>query len=181
VYIRLDDDVVFIEKGFFDKLYKYRIEHPDPFLVYGNIINNSIISHLHQNNNLVKYDKRVGYNAVDDIGWKDPFFAEAIHRAFIADVKAGNIDKWHSTFNVHPCHYQRVSINCISWLGKTFAEFGGNVGVNEELWLSQDKPRQLNRPNVIFGDAIVAHFSFYTQRAYLDMTDLLDEYKKLAV
>lgn len=180
VYIRLDDDIVFIEKGFFDKLYRYRIENPEPFLVYGNIINNAIISYLHQNNGLVNYPEKLTYNCGDRVGWEMPFFAEAIHRAFIADVKAGNIDKWHNSFKEHVCKdFERVSINCIAWLGKTFAEFGGDVNKCEEPWLSSVKSCELNKPNVIFGDAIVAHFAFFTQRNHLDRTNILDEYKKL--
>ena len=53
VYIRLDDDIVYLEPGFFDKLFKKRLENPEPFLVYPNIINNAIISHIHQRLSLI--------------------------------------------------------------------------------------------------------------------------------
>lgn len=181
VYVRLDDDVVFVENGFFDKIFKYREENPEPFLVYGNIINNAVLSHIHQRNCLFNYRVLSGYSCMDEIGWKDPLFAELVHRTFINDVKSGNIDKWHRSFRLWKLDYfERVSINCISWLGSTFKEFNGEVGQDEEKWLSVDKPTMLNKPNVIFGDAIVAHFGFYVQREYLDKTDILNTYKELA-
>jgi hypothetical protein len=179
VYVRLDDDIVYVEPGFFDKIYHFRITNPEPFLVYGNIINNAIISHIHQRNGLFKYNKLGGYKCMDDVGWKDPLYAETVHRAFLQDLKDGNISKWHKSFGSWTCFdYERVSINCIAWLGKTFKEFEGDVGVDEEAWLSVDKPKMMNKPNVILGDAIVAHFSFFTQRSHLDNTDILQKYKE---
>jgi hypothetical protein len=94
------------------------------------------------------------------------------------------LDKWHKSFREWHClEYERVSINCISWLGSTFAQFNGKVGIDEEQWLSVDKPRTMEpgSHNVIIGNAIVAHFSFYTQRAHLDATDILDEYAKISI
>lgn len=179
VYVRLDDDIVYVEPGFFDKIYHFRITNPEPFLIYGNIINNAIISHIHQRNGLFTYNKLGGYKCMDDVGWKDHLYAETVHRAFLQDLKEGNISKWHKSFGTWTCFdYERVSINCIAWLGKTFKEFEGDVGVDEEAWLSVDKPKMMSKPNVIFGDAIVAHFSFFTQRSHLDNTDLLQKYKE---
>lgn len=180
VYVRLDDDIVYIEPGFFDKIYNFRIANPEPFLVYGNIINNAITSHLHQKNGRFTFHQLSGYNCVDPIGWETPAYAESVHRAFIKDVKEGNIDKWRESFTVWTCKdFERVSINCIAWLGKTFQEFQGNVEFEEEQWLSVHKPKLLNKPNVIINDAIVAHFAFYTQREHLDKTDILQQYAEL--
>lgn len=180
VYVRVDDDIVYIEPGFFDKLYTFRIANPEPFLVYANIINNAVISHIHQRNRRFRYTRLGGYKCMDDIGWKDPHYAETIHRAFIKDVKEGNIKKWHRSFDTWECiDFERVSINGISWLGRTFKEFEGQVGEDEEAWLSVDKPRMLNKTNVIFGGAICAHFAFFTQRSHLDTTDILDQYRDL--
>ena len=64
--------------------------------------------------------------------------------------------------------YERVSINCISWLGSDFASFGGEVGKDEELWLSCVKPAETARPNVMYGGFAVVHFAFQTQRARLE-------------
>ena len=180
VYLRLDDDIVFLENGFCDKMFKYRIENPEPFLVYGNIINNAVISHIHQKYGCFNYHKLGGYKCMDDVGWNDAEYAEAIHRQFIKDVKENNIDKWKRTFTLWVCDkYERVSINAICWLGSTFKEFDGEVGNDEEDWLSVVKPKMLGRPNVIINDAICCHFAFHTQRNHLDNTDILHQYRDL--
>lgn len=183
VYVRLDDDIVYLEPGFFDTLIGFRVAHPAPFLVYGNIVNNAVISHLHQRNGRFRYPLLGGYNCTDPIGWGDPRFAETVHRAFLADVRAGRLDLWHRSFSAWHCmNHERVSINCISWLGREFARFGGRVGADEEQWLSVDKPSSLgsHSHNVICGAAVASHFAFFTQREHLDATDLLSQYRALA-
>ena len=51
----------------------------------------------------------------------------------------------------------------------------------EEPWLIQ-KTKELNKPNVILGEAIVAHFSFYVQREYLEeKTNILKQYFDISI
>lgn len=177
VYIRLDDDIVFLDEHFFDTMFEYRLQNPQYFLVYANIINNAYISHYHQQNNLVTYPRQCGKNCMDVVGWKDPHFAEAIHRAFLKDYRDGTIQKWYASFDpIVVEDYARVSINVISWIGSSFKKFNGIVGRDEELWLSVTKPRLLKQPNVILNTAIACHFSFFTQRNHLDSTDILSQY-----
>ena len=74
-----------------------------------------------------------------------------------------------------------VSINCIAWLGEEFARFNGELGMSdEEEWLSVTRPTQMAGYNMVYGEVVVAHFAFYPQREYLDETDLLDRYRKVA-
>lgn len=53
IYIRVDDDVVFFEENFFKKLVYERINNRNPLLIFPVIINNSIISHLLQQNKII--------------------------------------------------------------------------------------------------------------------------------
>ena len=48
IYIKCDDDICFIENGTIEELVLFRIQNPKPFLVYPNIINNVIMTHIHQ-------------------------------------------------------------------------------------------------------------------------------------
>ena len=182
VYIRIDDDIVYIEPGMFDRLFTFRIENVEPFIVYGNIINNAVIAHIHQRNQRFQANLKSGNICMDAVGWNNSEFAESLHRAFLHDIENKQVDKWHSSFNTWWLwDYERVSINCISWLGSTFKEFDGEVGIDEEQWLSVEKPRQLLKPNVILGNAVVAHYAFYTQREYLNTTDILQKYSDMAM
>ena len=74
---------------------------------------------------------------------------------------------------------ERVSINCISWLGSTFSEFDGQVGHDEEQWLACDAPVLKNKMNIIYGGFVCVHYSFFTQRDHLDKTDILQLYKNI--
>jgi hypothetical protein len=41
MYIRLDDDVVWLEENFFKDMIEFRINNPEPLFIYPNIINNA--------------------------------------------------------------------------------------------------------------------------------------------
>jgi hypothetical protein len=187
VYIRLDDDVLYLEPNFFNNMFNFRIKNKEPFIVFGNIINNAMISHLHQRNNLldINYPTIVHYNCLDYTGTHDHKFCELIHNKFINDIKNNKIDKWKTSFKIWKTYEnERVSVNCVSWLGETFFDLDFityDIDIDEEHWLSVDAPRNYNRYNVIYNDAIVAHFAFYTQRAMLEsQTDILQKYKELS-
>lgn len=180
VYVRLDDDIVFIEENAIKKLVDFRIENPGYFLVFANIINNAICSHLHQRFGMLpSYDGRlVGYHCLDPLAWETPEFAEYVHRVFLNHYLNNNLEGYK--FNRWELYMlERYSINCFAFFGKDFAEFGGRVGEDEEFWLSQIKPEAIGRANVICGQSLVSHFSFFTQREFLDQTDLLEQYVKL--
>lgn len=181
VYIRFDDDICWMANDAVEKLVNYRIRHPEPFIVSGNVVNNSICTHLHQRFGNIPIDIGMcGYNRICDNGWKSPEKAVTFHECFLEALKGGVTDRYK--FPAWYFHtYEDFSINCISFLGKDFAEFGGKVGHDEELWLTHDKPKELGRRNCIYGDALFAHFSYYTQRNVLEgSTNLLDVYKELA-
>ena len=178
IYIRLDDDVVWLEPNSLEKLIKFRISNPEYFLVFGNIINNSICDHIHQKNGALKIDCEIGYDCLDKNGWENPKVAEKKHANLFNAIKnqetnTYKFDKWVLK------DYERCSINVISWLGKDFAAFDGEVGPDEENWLTQVKPKELGRPNCICGESLFSHFSFHTQSKHLLSTNILDEYKNL--
>jgi hypothetical protein len=178
IYLRIDDDIVWAEKDFFKKMYKFRLENPKYFLVYGNIVNNAVCDHLCQKNGVYEPEPHYGFNCVDANGWSNPILAENKHRRLIENIKNNQLEKYRFSPVVLE-NYERVSINCICWFGSEFAKFNGIVGLDEEQWLASDKPREIGVPNCIFGDALCSHFSFYTQREHMDKTDILDEYRLL--
>ncbi len=185
VYLRLDDDIVFMEDGAMDRIFKFRIDNPQYFLVYGNIFNNSVITHIHQRIGAISLER--GFNpykcftegdGTAAMGWEDGVFAAFIHENFIEDVKQNTLNKYKFPKWIL-AEYQRVSINCISWLGSEFAKFSGEVGKDEEQWLSVDKPKSIKKPNVIYGDAIFSHYAFHTQRPFMDESNFVKKYREL--
>ena len=181
-YLRLDDDVVWLESGFIEAMMSFRETYPAPFLVYGSIVNNAVVSHLfHRFGCVNSAYGHPDYTCMCDIGWNNGSFAELLHRSFLDAVEAGSdLAGWRfPAWTLY--HYERVSINCIAWLGDDFAQFGGIVGSDEEQWLSVEKPQELGRPNVIAGGVghMCAHFAFYPQRAVMDASGLLERYAAL--
>jgi hypothetical protein len=187
IYVRLDDDIVYIGKGSIRRLAEERMIDSHSFLLYGNIVNNAIMTHLHQRTGAIGHEAgSVGYACMDPTGWNNPAFAEHVHRTFIGRFYENTLDAFKLA-DSPLWNFERTSINAICWSGRDFSQFGGKVchypaswNMDEEQWLSVDRPRMENRPNKIVGDTLFVHYSFFTQRAHLDNTDLLQEYRKIA-
>jgi hypothetical protein len=180
VYIRLDDDIVYVKPNSLNNLFDFRINNPNYFLVYGNIVNNAILSHLHQKRGTLTNEVKFGYHCADHNGWNNPIAAESIHRKFFELNKNNHL----TDFSINNCilkDYERCSINVISWIGSEFKKFDGNVGIDEENWLSCDKPSELQMPNIIFGECLFVHYAFFTQRKHIDNTDILESYKHISI
>jgi hypothetical protein len=175
VYLRLDDDIVYLSPDFVKNMFECREKNPDHFLIYANIINNAITSWIHQKSGAFAYDRQSGYACMDDVGWRDGGYAEMLHRAFLEDPTDDKwkIKKWILT------EYERMSINGICWFGRDIK--AAPVQEDEEKFLSCDHPRGVSRTNVICGDAICVHFAFGPQRDHLDRLDILEKYKHLSL
>jgi hypothetical protein len=95
IYVRFDDDIVFIAPDALRELMAYRIGHPSHFLVFANIINNAVTSHLHQR--MGALDDRAGiatYACMCATAWRNPLFAEHVHRTFLAAARENALEKY---------------------------------------------------------------------------------------
>lgn len=179
VYLRLDDDICYIRPGSINTMYVGRRADFKPFLLYGNTVNNSVISYIHQRIGACSSPLINTYECMSPIGWNNNEFVEHIHNSFLFNLQNHNLDVY-----IFPdwllLNYERVSINVICWNGSTFNDFRGEVGMDEEQWLSVDKPREMQMPNKINGSSLFVHFAFHTQRPYLETTELLNRYHTIA-
>jgi hypothetical protein len=171
VYIRFDDDIVFVEQDAITKLARYRLANPEPFLVTPVVVNNAVITTLLQVHGRIPAEPQVQPDAFDGYGWYSHKFAQSLWRLFLDKVEAGRVSDFHvpdATLG-----FNRFSINCVSWLGETFAEFGGEVSWDEEFDLTVTRPVLRGESSTLFGGAVVGHFAFYKQRFHLDAAGLL--------
>lgn len=178
IYIRLDDDVVWLSENFIRNLADYRIKNPKYFLVYPTIINNSICDYILQNLGYYNSYDNFEYDCINSIAFTSNQICEGKHREMLDAITES--DRINDINNWVLRRYERVSINCISWLGETFSNFKGLVGIDEEQWLSYTKPNELKTPNVITGVSTCSHFAFGPQRDHMDKTEILEIYKKLS-
>lgn len=180
VYIRLDEDIVYVHPNSLTKLYNFRLENNTPFLIYGNIVNNAIINFIYQKNSIINKTPLLTYNYADTFGIHDSEFVKKLHELFLDSYYTNTLDKFKIE-NWELSNFERCSINAFACTGKEFRMFGGVVAGSEEAWLSCVKPKVINRPNLIYGDTLFVHFAFYTQRVFLETkTNLLQQYKELS-
>ena len=178
IYIRTDDDIVFLDNTCIHKLLQSRLRHRHALVVFANIINNALCTHILQRINAVPTTFGIsGWTCMDATGWANPQFAYSLHRHFLDNIN--HLESFRFP-DFHLFDYPRFSINCFAWFGRDFDMYFESTN-DEEQYISADRPRQLHRPNVICGNAIVSHFAFYTQAGFLLSTDLLERYRRLAL
>jgi hypothetical protein len=197
IYIRLDDDICYIAPDAIPSLAAFRVAHREPFLVYGNIVNNAICSYYQQERGLLPLSwGKVEHECMGPVGWGSKVFAQRLHVLFLKDIRRGNTARWKFPPKTLD-DYRRFSINVICWFGHdmkqvrelsvpdlsvqplAFPPDGHSIN-NEEVMLSEYLPFSFGRANMICGDALFGHFAYYPQRAYLEqMTTLLEEYREL--
>jgi hypothetical protein len=165
-------DTVEAFKAFLD----FRIDNKNYFLVYPTILNNATVSHILMRLGKIPPIQRTTYHVLDPAAWANPLFARHLHDYILAQPDLSSFrfgNKWDLLDN------EQVSINCISWLGTEFREMcDGDVGWNEEVWLSTDFPASKGLINCIYGDYCVVHYSFFTQRELLDREGYTEKYKE---
>lgn len=189
VYIRIDDDVCFIETKAFAGYVQFRIDHPEYFLVYPIIVNNCMDFRIYPPEHdfcQSKYD--------DEKHWR-PHGGQIglhLHNVFFKHYPDLSGLKFEGVRGVG----EMASVNCISWLGSEFAKFDGKVAlepdgyVKEEDWLIRTRPNRIGKKSCFYGGCVVCHYSYAHQRAPnhtyfgegldLDTTDVYERYKKLS-
>lgn len=181
IYVRMDDDIVWIEENAISRLVQQRIDNPFPFVVFPIIWNNAVCSHyLQTTEQMPSWWGRVSNHCMDAIGWADPNFAENIHRHLLDVIDKGQVDYLFLHHSIQLPVGQQFSVSCFAQYGSEYEKVEGNLGGEEESWHTINQPYQLGRPNMIVPNSLISHFSFYHQRTHLLNTDILDQYRKLA-
>jgi hypothetical protein len=183
LYLRFDDDIVFIEDGFFPRFIERALGERGKALWFSPlIINNAICGSLIKNLSRVIIQGPVSCQAMCPSAWAFPDFPEALHPVFIEAIRINRLDDFRCPDR--EIRMSRFSINALGFfgaekmaLGDLFCPAGHGA---EEEWLSAVLPAKLDRAGKILGDLLVAHFSFYTQERRLLQTDILDAYYAVA-
>ena len=161
IYIRLDDDICYIEEEAIKKLIDYRRISND-FLVYGNCINNSGISEIYYNHEiysndfLIKKDKQDSFRLSGEVALK-------IHAEFLKDVETKNQKKYYLPHLKNEPKEIYCPVNVISFYGNDFKKIGPiSPEINEEVFFNSK-----GNSYSICGNALFAHMFYYTQRSEL--------------
>jgi len=174
IYIRFDDDIVWAADDAIEKICKARIDNPDAFVIYPNIINSTIWTSWHQENGALSVEagKVKRYNKAEpDYAYLDPFnytdgrLIDHIHNTFKKRYQEGSLNAYYNPSKLLD-EYQRFSICCIAWWGKDKV----SPGYIEEPQLAYQIAEELKRPNFLCGDSLFVHYAYHTQRPYLEAT-----------
>lgn len=175
IYVKMDDDLVWIQPGFFEAMLDFRLSHPEAFLVSPLVINNALCTYLLQVNGKIKLDKYYSSQCAHPILCFDGRFASELHNWFL-DTKLSCGKTQELKMGEMPMAMTRFSINCIIWFGKDLANISGHVEGDDEEFLSCIYPTRLKRGNFINADVLCAHFAFGPQRDSLNEEDILFRY-----
>lgn len=186
LYVKIDDDVVYLSDDFFQTLLNEKNKHPDYLVICPYIVNNQAHLHIAQRHNKLpsywKYihNKTWCYTGEDAHRLEylhDVTYGEAVHNYFI---KTGpqfwlNWRKYPWVFD----QTDRFSINCIAFSGEDFLTIKP-IPCDDEEYLSRTVAKTLNRHNAMFTSCMCVHFSFYTQKGYFMERGILDKYLELS-
>jgi hypothetical protein len=183
LYLRLDDDIVYIEDGFFPRFIARALAERGKSVWFSPlVVNNALCNFLLKHLSRVSIDGPVTCQCMCPFTWAHPGFPEAMHPVLIEAVRRGRL----GDFRVpdREIRMSRYSINAVGFFGAEKIALGDLFMPpdckGEEEWLSAVLPAKLDRGAKIFGDLLVAHFSFYTQEQRLLRTDILAAYYELA-
>jgi hypothetical protein len=181
-YIRIDDDVVYLPKGFSQQLFERACSERKHYIWWSPlVVNNALCSFLLKHFSQTDIPENLSCQCMDEIGWRDPNFAVSLHRKFLDALGKNAVGR----FNVpdFEVSLSRYSVNCISFFGSDVIQLGANFcpeGVDEEEWISAVLPARLHRPGRIIGNVVVAHFSFFPQEIEVLKAGILEQYYKVA-
>lgn len=136
IYVRFDDDIVYIDDDYFKNILDFRIDNPEYFLVFGNIWNNAITSYIQQKQGKL-HDEICTVErpyCMDMCGWGNPKFAEYIHNVLLGKIEEGKVSDLY--FNndkltpegVYLLDAYRFSISNFAYFGKDFQDFPKGPG-----------------------------------------------------
>lgn len=185
VYVRFDDDVVFVDESAVENLVRARLQMPAPTAVFPVIFNNAIVSHFLQACGRVPMEwGEVKPYCMDPMGWANGPFAVKLHELLLDHIERGRVEDLYLYQDFPIAPGTQFSVSCFASLGSMYAALPGGPGVlvpdEEEAFHTVHHPLATGAPNILRGDAVVSHFSFFPQHPFLNNTNLLDRYRDLA-
>jgi hypothetical protein len=192
IYVRVDDDVVWMIDGGLEALVRHRVNHPDAYLVYGNIVNSSRFMHLHQKGGGFDPGFEVSYALNHETNRHSSEAGLAAHAAILATAEAlaagGDREALLAPWAGFGRHVfapgEHNDVNMICWFGRDFAAWRGTCppAIHEEEWICLRMPSvHGGRVHEACGDALCAHYaSVYQYDAIAARPEILDRYARLA-
>lgn len=176
IFVKCDDDIVFMNLDKLGDFINFRRENPRPFIVSANVVNNGVCAHLQQVSGAIPASLGEFEMPPGGLGgtlWQSAQRATELHDYFL-NTPTKRLPLSKPVIEVK----ERVSINFIAWLGRDLRHMGFRK-LGDEPALSVYLPKLLDRPTAIYSDFIVSHLSFGPQEDGLDVDRLIAAYDGL--
>lgn len=200
VYVRLDDDIIYVHEDAISRLVTHRLEAESGVASFPVMWNNSIVSWFAQQAGVIPaagsttvgagmpnltyhWPKVGGPYCMDPVGWADGRFGVAIHRLLLEWLDADTPEMAFLYQDYQLPIGMQFSVSTFASLGSMYAKLatpGVLVPDEEESWHTVHEPRKLGQPNVIVGNALVSHYTFFPQGPIIRATDILERYRAQA-
>lgn len=185
VYVRIDDDVVWMHPNAIGELVRVRLENPHPLLVSANVWNSAVFTNISQQAGAIPREliPWVEMYCMDEVGWGNGSVAVTVHEFLLDHIDRGDLRPLmlEDTNIFKPNgEYPQFSTNCVALLGADWIRIKDDIYDDEEESYLMRIARRLRRPHMLAGAALVAHYSFWKQRPVLDSTNILDRYTSIA-
>lgn len=180
IYIKCDDDIVFIDRDAIRKLVEYRIRHKKPFLVYANTLVNVIGNYLQQRmGNLTTEFGICTMHESCPVAWRGNDFALNVHHQFITKYDDGSLDDYK--FNRFILlGYEKMSINFCCWFGEDLWSIGAESPTSDEETIGRIIPSKTARPNEVCGSSLVVHYGYMAHRKPLYSPWIVNRYDEIS-
>jgi hypothetical protein len=172
IYIRFDDDIVWAEEDAILRIVQARIDHPEAFIIYPNIINSTICTSWHQEIGALSEEAGIvkkerpddpDFAYLDAFNYSDSGIIDLIHKTFKRRYEEKSLSAYYLPSKSFD-DYKHFSICSICWWGKDHIE----CGRIEEPQMSYELPKKYGRPVWFCGNALLFHASYHTQIEYLE-------------
>ena len=182
IYYKIDGDVVFVDTHAVERLINYRINNPEPFIVSANVVNNGVCNYYCQQAGV--YDSKfwkLTCRSNDGFSFMNMEFIKWLHEFFLEHAESGNVERFYIP-NVVLSEYTYFSVNNYAIFGRDLIGLTERMPIgSDEGYVTQIFPREFSRPCEICGNSVVVHYSFHTQRDFLNNNpSILERYEKLA-
>lgn len=186
VYVRFDDDIIYLHEDALRNMVDVKLNLGETSLcVFPIIWNNAICSwHLQQRGKIPQDFGIVGApHCMDPVGWSDPHFAERIHRLLLDKIEANDVESLFFYQDVQLPFATQFSVSCFATESRDYLRLnppGYFDSTDDEYWHTVLRPRETGQSNMLTGNSLISHFTFFPQREYILRTDILDRYRSIA-
>lgn len=164
VYLRIDDDIVWMDTNAIEQLAIERINNTGSFIVYPNILNNCLMSHLQYR--LGNYPKEWGiapYETYNEISLKSPEFFINLHTQLLEDIKNDKMDIYK--FNKWVLlEWEHHSVTVSAMRGDHAKARNGKMEANDEIEMNINIPKELGEFNEVVGWPLFIHYQYFYQK-----------------